>query len=440
MTDWPKYREEFTSFEGDTAITNLPDDLSTNYLKISGCSSLTELPENLSCGHLLASGSGLRSINAGARIFFELVLTDCVELEELPAGLKLATLDITRCSSLKSLPSGLSARTLYAVESGLRELPEGLHVCNILNLHGCRELKSISNPGLHPEGELIVSKCDRLETLPEGINISELFAARSGLKTLPPIKVERRIDLRESQALIHLPDGLETERLYVRNCRSLTKLPEDMNVYVLDISGCDGIADWPESGNVKGRFIARDCSQLVSVPEWLSVLSELDVSGCTNLTKLPAHLKVVNRLDLGGTALSALPEGCRSAPLFWYGIAIDERIAFRPETITAAEILSQPNAELRRVLLDRMGFIRFVEEAGAEVIDTDVDSRGGERKLLRVEVADDDEPLVCVSVVCPSTSRQYTLRVPPVIATCHEAVAWIAGFEDASAYAPLEET
>ena len=120
------------------------------------------------------------------------------------------------------------------------------------------------------------------------------------------------------------------------------------------------------------------------------------------------------------------------------GVPVDERIAFRPESIAAREVLDEPNAERRRVLLERMGYDRFISQAGAQVLDRDTD-RGGARQLLRVPLRD-DEPLVCVAVRCPSTARQYVIRVPPALRTCRQAAAWIAGFDDPDDYRPLAET
>ena len=117
---------------------------------------------------------------------------------------------------------------------------------------------------------------------------------------------------------------------------------------------------------------------------------------------------------------------------------MDERVAFRPNEITAQEVLDTPNAELRRVKMERIGFERFLSEANPEVLDSDTDL-GGERKLFRVQL-EDDEPLVCVSVCCPSTGRRYLLRVPPDTATCRQAVAWTAGFDDPNGYEPEVET
>jgi hypothetical protein len=143
-------------------------------------------------------------------------------------------------------------------------------------------------------------------------------------------------------------------------------------------------------------------------------------------------------VDIAGTRIRSLPASMAGTPLRWRGVPVDERIAFRPETITSDEILAETNAERRRVLLERMGYETFLSKAQAEVLDHDTDP-GGERRLLRVAMGR-DEALVCVAVFCPSTGRQYVIRVPPATASCHQAAAWIAGFDDPDQYRPLVET
>ena len=72
------------------------------------------------------------------------------------------------------------------------------------------------------------------------------------------------------------------------------------------------------------------------------------------------------------------------------------------------------------------------------MLDRDTDP-GGPRELVRIKLPD-DEDLVALSCFCPSTNRQYILRVPPETKTCHQAAAWIAGFDDPNDYRPLLET
>ena len=89
-------------------------------------------------------------------------------------------------------------------------------------------------------------------------------------------------------------------------------------------------------------------------------------------------------------------------------------------------------------MLERMGYGAFLSHADAIVLDSDEDP-GGERRLLKVP-QENDEDLLCLAVYCPSTARQYILRVPPTMRTCRQAAAWIAGFDNVDDYQPIAET
>ncbi len=227
--------------------------------------------------------------------------------------------------------------------------------------------------------------------------------------------------------------------LILSGCAALEALPENLNVSFLDISGCVSLQRWPQRGNVQvGRLNARGCIQLTNLPDWITDIAQLDVSGCVNLTDLPMDLRVHSWIDIADTGICSLPRGVENAQVRWRGVAIDRRIALHPETITTQEILGTRNVELRRVLLERMGYETFMEQSQALLLDNDSDP-GGPRCLLRVPIPN-DEPLVCLSVRCPSTGRGYMLRVPPQLHTCRQAAAWLAGFDDADAYHPIQET
>lgn len=329
-------------------------------------------------GHLrLAGDRGLRSLPAGLSAP-SIDLSGCVQLEELPAGLATRRLDLSGCAALRGLPSGLRCYDLDLGHTPIRSLPADLRVENRLNLEDCT----------------------RLEQLPADLRVGTLILS---------------------------------------GCTGLNALPEGLQVYFLDISGCTRLTGWPRHGSLRyGRLRARGCTQLRALPPWLDTLAQLDISGCPLLTDLPAALEVSAWIDIADSGLGWLPAGVRRARLLWRGVPIDERIAFRPETISAEEVLGQDNAELRRVLLERMGYQRFLAQARAQVRDQDRDP-GGERRLLVVPLPD-DEPLVCLAVLCPSTARQYLLRVPPNMRTCRQAAAWIAGFDSPDQYRPIVET
>ena len=146
-----------------------------------------------------------------------------------------------------------------------------------------------------------------------------------------------------------------------------------------------------------------------------------------------------------------------------HGVRFDDPTPIlHPETITPERVLGESNVEVRRALIDLMGE-RFVREANFELVHADTErpvtpchvclglrptceacgSTGvfrpeNYRRLLLKRMAD-DEDMVFLEVVCPSTGKQVLLRVPPGTSSCHQAAAWVAGFDDPSNYRPLVE-
>lgn len=282
--------------------------------------------------------------------------------------------------------------------------------------------------------------CINIREVPAGISCRELDLSGTSIEALPgDLAVEFRINLTDCKRLESLPQGLKTGTLILRGCTALRELPADLEVSFLDIRGCTNITHIPDDLKLRiGRLIARDCPRLRSIPASLGPIAQLDLAGCSALTSLPQGLVVTSWVDIAGTGITALPESLKGIQLRWRSVIIDERIAFRPQEIAVEEVLAESNAERRRVLLDRVGFERFIAEAQAEELDRDTDA-GGQRRLLRVAMKD-DEALVCVSVICPSTDRQYLIRVPPTMTTCRQAVAWTAGFDNPDDYQPEVET
>ncbi|HEY0734377.1 MAG TPA: hypothetical protein VGD69_05685 [Herpetosiphonaceae bacterium] len=336
-----------------------------------------------------------------------------------PRGLHVrGHLNLADCRDLLTLPRGLSATSIDLSGSvNLRELPHDLTV-----------------------GRLNVNGCSRLRDLPDGLRCFELSACNTRLRTLPSsLQVTNRLDLSGCTELMSLPDNLKVGTLVLRECVSLLALPEGLDTHFLDISGCTRLTAWPRRACVRiGRLNARGCTRLASLPPWLTHVAQLDISGCSNLQRLPETLVVSSWIDVAHTGLTELPPQLQSVPLRWRGVPITPRIAFEAETLTADEVLAQPNAELRRVLLERLGYGAFLATAQAITLDQDEDP-GGERRLLKVPLKG-DEDLVCVAVYCPSTGRQYLIRVPPTMRSCRQAVAWIAGFDNPDDYQPLVET
>jgi hypothetical protein len=246
------------------------------------------------------------------------------------------------------------------------------------------------------------------------------------------------LDLSGCVRLRTLPSGLSVPVLVLDHCVSLEALPEDLDVIDLSMRGCVAFSRWPTRMRPDmARLDLRGCTSLRSLPDALRAVVHLDLSGCTELAELPPDLVVYGSIDLADTQIRHLPVGVRGAAVRWRGIPIPVRVALDPGWITMADVVTERNAERRRVLIERMGYERFVAESKARVLDCDRDP-GGPRELIRVEL-EGDEPLVFLCVRCPSTGQRYVLRVPPSTPTCHAAAAWIAGFDDPADYAPLVE-
>jgi hypothetical protein len=84
-----------------------------------------------------------------------------------------------------------------------------------------------------------------------------------------------------------------------------------------------------------------------------------------------------------------------------------------PETMTAERIDKEPNAEVRRVMIERFGAARWMKEGGAEIVDHD--EQFG--TLWRKDRANDSPVLIVEVMNCTperdGSRRHYHLRVNP---------------------------
>jgi hypothetical protein len=331
----------------------------------------------------------------------QLVLQECPHLTRFPT-LRCAFLREARvddCPALEALPAGL--RTKH------------------LSIRRCPRLVSLSVD--LQVTRMDIMDCPQLSRLPDDCVVTEA------------------LDLSGCANLTRLPDTVEAQRLNIANCRRLTALPARLRSLYIDMSGCTGIERWddPEVTALR-QLSARGCGRLESLPPNLRQIDELDVSGCARLTCLPDELRITRWVDVGGSGIRELPASAQGTQVRWNGVHVTGQIAFHPETVSARQALLEENAELRRVMLERIGPERFLAEARPRELDADTDA-GGPRRLLRVEIPN-DEPLVALQVRDPSTGRQYLLRVPPDTDTCRQAAAWIAGFDNPNDYQPVLET
>ena len=104
---------------------------------------------------------------------------------------------------------------------------------------------------------------------------------------------------------------------------------------------------------------------------------------------------------------------------FWHGILVPEHIIMRPEIITEREIGNEVNQEVRRVMIERYGYGRYM--ASSPIVHQDATGRLRRRDGIQVvEVVNGTaEP--------DGSFRHYVLSVPPNLNTAQSAVAWTYG-------------
>jgi hypothetical protein len=125
-----------------------------------------------------------------------------------------------------------------------------------------------------------------------------------------------------------------------------------------------------------------------------------------------------------------------------HGVKVTKQIVDTPETLTVKQIEQEENSEVRRVMIERFGQARFLQESGAKAISTEL-LGGREYTLYRKEV-NDDEPILMVRCINATaepdgTFHKYFIRVPPDTKTALSAVAWTFGIKPKQ-YAPVMET
>ncbi len=122
---------------------------------------------------------------------------------------------------------------------------------------------------------------------------------------------------------------------------------------------------------------------------------------------------------------------------FLKGVLMPKQYVLHPEKITPRKILTEDNAETRRVMIEGYGgWERFMQDAHPEVLDTE-----GQNQLIRIPVeVDGESPYIALKLRCSSTGRLYVLRVAPWVQKVKQALAWTFELVNARAYQLEAET
>lgn len=106
-----------------------------------------------------------------------------------------------------------------------------------------------------------------------------------------------------------------------------------------------------------------------------------------------------------------------------HGVRVPAWIIERPSEITAAAIREEDNAEVRRIMIERMGVGKYLTEIDAKVLD--YDCHGTPRALMI-----DNEGRKWLCGTDGSTKRVYYMQAPNDAKTCREAHEGLSGMPE----------
>ncbi|MFN6471608.1 MAG: DUF6745 domain-containing protein [Nostoc sp. SerVER01] len=135
----------------------------------------------------------------------------------------------------------------------------------------------------------------------------------------------------------------------------------------------------------------------------------------------PLHLRFDNQNRLHAEGEPAIEFIDGYSLYSYHGVTLPEKYGkIHPHQWQPQWLLSEKNAELRRVLIQGIGYARICQELQAIELDT-----WTEYTLLKIDADVDEEPIYLLKMICPSTGFIHALRVPPNINSAREAIRWV---------------
>ena len=117
-----------------------------------------------------------------------------------------------------------------------------------------------------------------------------------------------------------------------------------------------------------------------------------------------------------------------------HGVRVPAQVVEHPESLTVEQVLTEPNAEVRRVMCEQMGWERFVTDAGMRLVDECPDPANAPYTLalydLPTEVFEQPVKVLLCANASPErdgTRRRFGLTVPAEIPDAMAAAGWTFG-------------
>ena len=111
------------------------------------------------------------------------------------------------------------------------------------------------------------------------------------------------------------------------------------------------------------------------------------------------------------------------------GVKVDEQVVLHPKTQTLEQINSEENEEVKRIRIERYGWTDYLEQSGAEVLETKIIRLNSDTTWMESLMQLNDIKVLCT--YDPSTGRLYVLEVDPRCKTCQDAQYYLQAPEEA---------
>lgn len=224
---------------------------------------------------------------------------------------------------------------------------------------------------------------------------------------------------------------------------NISTLPDDIGsleqLASLDLRG-NFLSDIPNSfgelSNLEELSISKNKFQyLPEIVTRLTKLNLLDISS-NQISKLPQTISILSKLefiDLSDNPiddLSALQSCSDKLEVRLFNVSLPRRYWTRFTEWEAQWLLDEDNAEIRRMLIQQVGYERICQELKAKEIDN-----WREYTILKIDELQriynwkgeelHREPMVLLKMTCPSTGHIHILRVPPNTISAEAAITWV---------------
>jgi hypothetical protein len=205
-----------------------------------------------------------------------------------------------------------------------------------------------------------------------------------------------------------------------------------LQIYSILQGRTHSINNFPSSSGALYAGIADFCDAVISAPKqpekqnavravfeqcsWL-----FSIEGICYICDRPTTLKLDDEYRPHAEGEAAIEYSDGTKIYAYHGINMPEQYGQTlPAQWQAQWLLTETNAEIRRALIQGIGYDRLCQDLDAIELDS-----WAEYTLLKVKESIDVEDLHLLKMTCPSTGHIHAMRVPPDITSARDAIKWM---------------